>query len=555
MKRRLPIGISDFKEIIEENYAYVDKSLLIQEIVENGAKIALIPRMRRFGKTLNLSMLYYFFNKDDQDRSYLFKGLKIWQSESLRTLQGQFPVIFLTLKDIKFPTWTETYTALVGLIADEFKRHLYLQEGDILIEEEKIIYKTILRGEANSSVMTKSLSYLTEWLYRYHNKRVIFLVDEYDTPAHAAYVGGFYETLIPFLRNWLSSGLKDNKFLEKGVLTGILRIAKETIFSGLNNIITFTVLSDNFRDKFGFLEEEVRALLQEHRLEHKLDEMRQWYNGYRIGKSEGIYNPWSTLNCIAHEGEVAPYWVNTSENALMRQLVTQGPYECKADLEVLLKGGSLEKKIEEGIVFSQLEDHPWAIWSLLLFSGYLTIDSTPHYGTLTKLRIPNREVEELYKSIITDWFKASLAEAHYRLLLTSLVTGDIDTFSKIFQKFVVSSFSVFDTANEEAEKVYHAFVLGMLIGLKDTYEVKSNRESGYGRYDVMLIPKNPQDLGVIIEFKKVEKDSFDEALAAALKQIEDKNYAQELRDRGIARLLYLAIAFQGKKVAFLAQSP
>lgn len=550
MKRRLPIGISDFREIVEEGYVYVDKTLLIEELMENGAKIVLIPRMRRFGKTLNLSMLSYFFEKSSLDTSFLFQSLKIWHNEKMRALQGQFPVIFLTLKDIKFQTWQDTHKAFSAVIADEFRRHRYLLEGDTLAVEEKSLFLKILEQEDNLTLLSNSLKYLTEWLYRYHGKRVVLLIDEYDTPAHAAYVGGFYDILIPFLRNWLSSGLKDNKFLEKGVLTGILRIAKETIFSGLNNVKTYTILNEDFQDKFGFLHSEVQMLLQEYGLEKNSEELKQWYNGYIIGSCAGVYNPWSVLNCLADEGVLSPYWVNTSENGLMKKLITCAPWDLKSDLEVLLKGGCIEKTVEDGIVFSQLENNSEAIWSLLLFSGYLTLDAKPQYGMSTKLRIPNREVEELYKSLIAEWFKTTLAETNYRLLLKSLVTGDIDTFSQIFQKFFSSSISMFDTGGDAPEKGYHAFVLGMLLGLKDTYEIKSNRESGYGRYDVMLIPKNSDDLGVVMEFKKADNVSLDDALVSALKQIEEKKYAQELEERGISRILKLALAFQGKKVAF-----
>lgn len=551
--KKLPLGISDFRTMIEEDYTYVDKSLFIQELIEANAKVILIPRMRRFGKTLNLSMLQYFFEKSTPSNEHLFEGLKVWNHEAMRVLQGQFPVIFLTLKDVKFPTWVEMLESLARIIAKEFKRHLYLLDKEVLIAREKEIFTTILQEEASTSLLSDSLNYLTEWLHRYHGKRVILLIDEYDTPAHSAFVGGFYDTLIPFLRNWLSSALKDNKYLEKGVLTGILRIAKETIFSGLNNVITFTILSDEFQDKFGFIEAEVKELLEEYGLQHKLDEMRRWYNGYRIGSLEGIYNPWSILNCLSKKGEIAPYWVNTSENALMKQLVTKGPSDLKSDLEHLLNGASIEKKVEEGVVFSELSNQPDAIWSLLLFSGYLTTGNRPSYGKPILLRIPNLEVEQLYRSLITEWFKNILNETNYRLLLRSLVTGDLETFSQIFQNFFSSAVSVFDVAGEEPEKIYHAFVLGMLVGLKDTYEIKSNRESGYGRYDVMLIPKNPRDLGLIIEFKKADTISLEEALQQALKQIEEKNYAQELRDRQIANILCLAIAFKGKKVQFLTR--
>ncbi len=551
MRKKLPIGISDFKELIDAGCTYIDKTLLIQEVIEKGTKVALIPRMRRFGKTLNLSMLQYFFEKRAEDASYLFAGLNIWKDEKYRKMQGQFPVIFLSFKDVKYPTWEETFKAMKELISQEFKRHRYLAEGDTLFPDEKEDYQKILRKEADQALSAVSLLRLTEWMHRYHKKTVIVLIDEYDAPAHAAYIGKYYEKFITFLRNWLSGGLKDNVHLERGVLTGILRVAKESIFSGLNNISTFTVMHESFGDKFGLLESEVAKLLEEYGLQSKLAEMRQWYDGYRIGSCRGIYNPWSVLKCIETNGALAPYWVNTSDNALMKQLITQGSEDLKADVEELLKGGTIEKKIEEGIIFPELEKSPNAIWSVLLYSGYLTIDAAPSYGVLCPLRIPNIEVIELYKSVILDWFEKSINENKYKLLLNSLIAGDIDTFSQIFREFLLSSVSVFDVPAEESEKIYHAFILGMLIGLKDRYEVKSNRESGLGRYDVMLIPKNPKDLGIIMEFKKIspfKKMDLETAVNSALKQIEDKHYAQELQDRGVHRILYIGFAFEGKNV-------
>lgn len=551
MKKLLPIGISDFKKVREGGYAYVDKSLLVQELVEKGGDVALIPRLRRFGKTLNLSMLRYFFEKGEESTRHLFESLNIWKNEKYRALQGQFPVIFISLKDVKHASWEETYASLRGFIAVEFERHHYLLEGETLIADEKENYRKILRREDSQQLFEQSLFLLSKWLHRYYQRRVVLLIDEYDTPAHAAYVGGYYKPLIAFLRNWLSGGLKDNISLERGVLTGILRIAKESIFSGLNNISTFTILDKDFQDKFGLLESEVKSLLQDYGLENKLDQMRQWYNGYRIGSCEGIYNPWSVLNCIAKEGDLAPYWVNTSDNALMKELISQGSDDLKADVEELLKGGIVDKTIEEGIVFTDLEKNPNSVWALLLFSGYLTLAATPVYGTPCRLRIPNVEVGELYKSMILDWFNTTIHQNKYRHLLNSLVTGDIEIFSQIFQEFLLSAVSVFDTGAEEPEKIYHAFILGMLIGLKDKYEVRSNRESGYGRYDVVLIPKNPSDLGVIMEFKKIgkfEKSDLETAVQSALKQIEDKRYAQELIDRGVKRILSIGFAFEGKQV-------
>jgi hypothetical protein len=551
VRKKLPIGISDFKRLIDEDCAYVDKTLLIQEVVEKGTNVALIPRMRRFGKTLNLSMLRYFFEEGEQDTGYLFKNFNIWKDEKYRKMQGQYPVIFLSFKDIKYASWEKTFEAMQELISKEFQRHRYILEGDLLFPEEREDYLKIIRKEAKEALLAASLLRLTEWMHRYYKKKVIVLIDEYDTPAHTAYVGKYYETFISFLRNWLSGGLKDNVCLERGVLTGILRIAKESIFSGLNNISTFTVMQETFCDKFGLLESEVAKLLQDYGLQSRLSEIKKWYNGYHIGSCKGIYNPWSVLKCIEANGALASYWVNTSDNALMKQLITQGSDDLKADMETLLRGEVIGRKIEEGIIFSELEQSPNSIWSVLLYSGYLTIDAVPDYGSPCLLRIPNIEVNELYKSIILDWFGKSINQNKYKLLLSSLITGDIDTFSQIFKEFLLSSVSVFDLPAEESEKIYHAFILGMLIGLKDTYEVRSNRESGLGRYDVMLIPKNVNDLGIIMEFKKIspfKKMDLETAVASALKQIEEKNYAQEFLDRGIDRILYLGLAFEGKNV-------
>ncbi|MGZ3634205.1 MAG: AAA family ATPase, partial [Parachlamydiaceae bacterium] len=331
MNKPLPIGVSDFKKLIDRGYVYVDKTLLIQEIVEKAAEVTLIPRLRRFGKTLNLSMLRYFFEKTKEDTSYLFKDLKIWNDEKCRELQGQFPVIFITLKDVKHASWEETLKLLKSLVAKEYERHSYLLESGCLSVKEKGLYEKIVLESADTVVVEQSLLLLSEWLHRYHKTQVILLIDEYDAPAHAAYIGNYYDTMIVFLRNWLSAGLKDNVHLERAVLTGILRIAKESIFSGLNNVETFTILDEIFQDKFGLLESEVEELLKSYDLIEKLPQMREWYNGYRIGSCTGIYNPWSVLNCIKRKGELSPYWVNTSDNALVKQLIAQASDDLKID--------------------------------------------------------------------------------------------------------------------------------------------------------------------------------------------------------------------------------
>jgi len=552
-RQPLPIGISDFKTIIEGGYAYADKSLLVQELLEKGTSVALIPRPRRFGKTLNLSMLRYFFEKSEENRGQLFHNLAIWKQQKFREQQGKYPVIFLTFKDNKHATWDATFEHFRIILGEEFHRHRYLVTSSVLSPEEKRDFHKILRKEASPTLYAHSLRLLTKWLHLYHKAKAIVLIDEYDAPAHAAYIGKFYHHLIDFLRNLLSGGLKDNSSLERGVLTGILRIAKESIFSGANNITTFSLLSDEFQDKFGLVEAEVKGLLASYDLSEKLPEITTWYNGYSIGACQQIYNPWSVLNCCAKKGRILPYWVNSSDNMLMQQCLTQGTGELKAEIEALLQEGCVEKKIEDGFIFTDLASKPNAIWALLLYSGYLTADSVLR-GNICRLRIPNAEVKELYKSTILDWFESSLNEHKYQLLLSSLTAGDVDTFSQLFQEFVLSAASTFDISGDEPEKVYHAFVLGMLVGLKDHYEVKSNRESGLGRYDVMLIPKNRHALGIIIEFKQIgrfKKVDMQTAAEAALKQIEEKKYAQELLDRQIERMLYLAIVFEGKNVLIL----
>ncbi len=550
-QKPLPIGISDFKKLRDGDYAYVDKTLLIQEIVEKGTEVALIPRPRRFGKTLNLSMLRYFFEKNEEDTSYLFKDLNIWKNEKYRTMQGEFPVVFISLKDIKHSSLEKTLGAFRKLVAKEYEHHRYLLEKELLTEREKKLFHNVLSEDNDPLLLEESLLLLSEWLHRYHKKRVILLVDEYDAPAHAAYIWKYYDQIIEILRNWMSKSFKDNIHLERGVLTGILRIAKESIFSGANNISTFTILNEPFRNQFGLLESEVKILLENYGLGSKLSEIRQWYDGYRIGSCSGIYNPWSVLKCIAEMGVLSPYWVNTSDNVLMKHLITRGTDDLKVDIEELLRGGIVEKTIEEGVIFPDLEKSPNAIWSVLLYSGYVTIDATPSQRAHCRLRIPNIEVRDLYRTMILDWFKKSIHEYKYDMLLSSLTQGDINTFSQLFKEFMISSVSVFDVPAEESEKIYHAFVLGMLIGLKDRYEVKSNRESGLGRYDVMLIPKDENDLGIIMEFKKIgrfEEVDLESAVLSALQQIEDRQYAQELLNRGVGRILYIGFAFKGKQV-------
>ena len=557
-KKKLPIGISDFRKVIEEGFYYVDKSLFIKEVIDNGSETILVPRPRRFGKTLNLSMLRYFYEKTKEDTSPLFHHLNIWQQgEAYTGKQGCHPVIFLTFKDVKCANWEDCEKQLKRVIREEYRRHDYLLEQSVVKSPEKEEYQAILALSADNTTYENSVKQLSAWLHHYHGQKAVILIDEYDTPIQGGYMNGYYSQIIGFMRNLLSGSLKDNNHLEKGVLTGILRVAKESIFSGLNNLEVCSLLSPKFSHSFGLLEEEVERMLLDYEAELKIDEVKRWYNGYIFGNSV-IYNPWSILHVADKWREgMQPYWVNTSSNDLIRQIISHSGAAVKQDLESLICGGTIEKVVDDSIVFAEIENSPDTIWSFLLMSGYLKIISKERRDKklVGQLKIPNLEVEYLFEEIILSWFNHSIYSDKYQMLLKGLVSGDLETFEAVFREFVLKSFSYFDTAQKEteqdAEKVYHAFVLGLLLGLSNTHEVKSNRESGYGRYDVMVIPKDPTQLGIVIEFKKVstlKKETLEEAAEAALQQIAQKRYTQELTDRGIASIIQLGIAFQGKAV-------
>ncbi|SHH53957.1 PD-(D/E)XK nuclease domain-containing protein, partial [Tepidibacter thalassicus] len=421
-----------------------------------------------------------------------------------------------------------------------------------LNEEDEIYFKNILYKRASQVEYETTLKNLSKFLSEYYNQKTIVLIDEYDTPIQNGYLSGYYKEIIEFMRNFLSGALKDNEYLQKGVLTGILRVAKESIFSGLNNLEVCTILNNYYSDKFGFLEGEVEEILKHYNIEFEMDEVRKWYNGYIFGENV-IYNPWSILNYVKnHEKGFRPYWVNTSSNDLVKGVLAKSGEKIKIELEDLIKGKDIVKTINEDIVIHDIDKGSENVWSFLLFSGYLKVvkEEFKRGRVYCNLKIPNLEVNYLYEEIIMSWFSESINNDKFDVMLKSLINGDIKTFGKILKEFVLNSISYFDTA-KESEKVYHAFVLGMLVALCDDYQVKSNRESGYGRYDVALIPRDKSKLGIIIEFKKVDKDdkeTLDIAAKNALKQIKEKNYKQELLDIGIKNIIELGIAFEGKEV-------
>ena len=557
MRKKIGIGQSDYKNLLDGNCYYIDKTLLIKELIDSGSQVMLFPRPRRFGKTLNLSMLRYYFEKTEKDNSYLFKNYAIWnQGTEYIGEQGKYSIIYLTFKDIKQANWEETYNKIIELISEEYLRHDYLK--NVLKPHEKEEYNKIEFKTAKKEEYEASLRKLSNYLEKYHNEKVMILIDEYDTPIQAGYVGKYYDEIVSFMRGLLSGALKDNSSLEKGILTGILRVAKESIFSGLNNLKVSTILDKQYGEYFGLLEKEVEEILKFFEKEYKIEDIRDWYNGYLFGDSV-VYNPWSIINSVDDKDNyLKPHWVNTSSNDIIKQIITRSGKAVKQELEELIEGKSITKQINESIVFGDIEKSSDTIWSFLLFSGYLKAENIEMIEELTlcDLSIPNNEVRYLYKEIIMSWFNESIYSDKLEMMLKALTLGDTETFEDVFSEFVSKTFSYFDPSGDYPENLYHGFVLGLLISLNKTHEVKSNRESGFGRYDVMLIPKevgNRQacSLGIIIEFKKVNKkrgETLEKAADNAIDQIEKKAYRTELINRGIKNVLSLGIAFEGKEI-------
>lgn len=550
--KRIPIGISDFKRLMEGNYYFVDKSMFIKELLDSGAAVTLFPRPRRFGKTLNLSMIRYFFEKTVVSNRHLFAGLKLENYPEYMAHQGQYPIIFLTFKDVKYKTWHLCFSGLKKIIAEEFRRHNYLLEGATLDDQQRTMFQLIMAEKADEIEYYTALKTLSGYLFAFHGKKAIILIDEYDAAIHEGFVNDYYNEIITFMRNFLTGGLKDNSSLELSVLTGILRIARESIFSGLNNLIVRTFLNEGFSSQFGLHEEEVSLLLNHFALQHELSTIRQWYDGYQSGPYK-LYNPWSIINLIGNKGVIQPYWVNTSENALIKALLKQGSQEMKQDLELIIQKQKITKVINENIIMPDIYLDENAVWNFLLLSGYLTFEnyrSDPQQEGqfLADLKSPNAEVSYLYVSQVQAWFGGKEGSMRlYQEMLKNLVAGSMDDFCDLFELLAQETISAFDVAGTQPEKFYHGLVLGMLTSLRDTHEIKSNRESGWGRYDIMIIPQDKSKPGIIIEFKTARKESLETTAQNALKQINDRQYETELKMLGIATIIKLGIAFKGKK--------
>ncbi|WP_338948257.1 ATP-binding protein [Fusobacterium nucleatum] len=538
--KKLPIGLSDFKELIEENYYYFDKTNLIDEVIKDGSKVKLFARPRRFGKTLNMSMLKYFFDiKEAEENRKLFKDLYIEKTENFKE-QGQYPVVFLSLKDLKARTWEEMERGIKNLLQEVFSEHKYLIKE--LDEFDLSILKKIINKEVELEGLKSSLKFLTKILYEKYNKKVVVLIDEYDAPLVSAYHNKYYEKAKNFFKTFYSSVLKDNAYLQMGVMTGIIRVIKAGIFSDLNNLNTYTILSDFYPNCYGLTEEEVKKSLIDYNLEYEMGDVKDWYDGYRFGKSE-VYNPWSILNFL-HAKELRAYWVDTSGNDLINDVLKIVRKDIIRDLKKLFDGEGLKQNLSGTSDLSRLLSEE-EIWELMLFSGYLTVEEKIDEDYYI-LRLPNKEVRRLFKRTFIERYFGRGSKLID--LMEALTENRIEDYEETLQDILLKSVSYNDTKKGN-EAFYHGFILGMSLYLEGEYIVKSNIESGLGRYDVSIEPKNKNKRGYILEFKATDNvDKLEEISKEALKQIEEGKYSSSLKQTDTKEILHLGIAFCGKEI-------
>ncbi|WP_339014785.1 ATP-binding protein [Fusobacterium animalis] len=538
--KRIGIGLSDFKHLIEEDFYYYDKTKFIDEIIKDGAQVKLFTRPRRFGKTLNMSMLKYFFDiKEAEENRKLFKNLYIEKTESFKE-QGQYPVVFLSLKDLKATTWGEMQEKIVVTLSDFFSEYQYLLKE--LNENDTDKFKKVLREEANLSNLGTILKFLTKILYEKYNKKVVVLIDEYDSPLVSAYINGYYNKAKDFFKTFYSTVLKDNSYLQMGILTGIIRVIKAGIFSDLNNLRTYTILSDVYTDSYGLTEEEVEKSLKDYGLEYEISKVKDWYDGYRFGDSE-VYNPWSILNFL-QDKELRAYWVDTSGNDLINDVLKKITKDTVRALERLFNGEGLRQNISGTSDLSKLLDEN-ELWELLLFSGYLTIEEKVDQDNYI-LRLPNKEVRTLYrKTFFEKYFGRGNKLSD---LMEALIENRIDEYEEKLQEILLTSVSYNDTKKGN-EAFYHGLIMGMGLYLEGDYITKSNIESGLGRYDFSVEPKNKNKRAFIMEFKSTDsEEKLEEVSKEALEQIEAKKYDVSLKQNGIKEITYLGIAFCGKQI-------
>lgn len=554
------IGNQGFDDIRENKYFYIDKTGLIKEWWSSGDAVTLITRPRRFGKTLNMSMLNCFFSNQYANRGDLFEGLSVWEDEKYRQLQGTYPVIFLSFADVKQTDYIDAVAKVKRNIVDLFSQYDRLYDTDVMTETQKQQYRMI--NYDMSDVMAQdALKLLSSHLYQYYGKKVLIFLDEYDTPMQEAYIHGYWDKFTAFMRSLFNATFKTNPYLERAVMTGITRVSKESIFSDLNNLAVVTTTSDRYSTAFGFTQEEVFKSLDDMGLGERRDDVKRWYDGFVFGEHRDIYNPWSITNFLK-EKKLRPYWASTSSNGLVSRLIQTAPPDIKQMMEDLISGREIVVNFDEQIVFSQLGKNKNAIWSLLMASGYLKPDKVEYKGELLEpwyhLSITNLETVSMFSNMFKGWFNND--SSNYGEFVQALLKGRLREMNIYMNDVALSTFSYFDVGTQPSERTqperfFHGFVLGLLVELRDIYEIKSNRESGYGRYDVMLVPKSGDRKynAIILEFKVF--DSYDESTLedtaqSALRQIEEKNYDAELIARGIEkdRIRHYGFAFEGKKV-------
>lgn len=550
MTKKIGIGVQDFGTLIRRNCFYVDKTNFIKEWWDRADEVTLIARPRRFGKTLNMNMLDYFFSVNHAKDRELFEGLSIWNSEEYRKIQGTYPVISISFANVKETNYDNTIKRICQIITKLYNDNIFLLDSDILTENEKKFYLSI-DDEMPETTATIALNRMSDFLCRYYGKKVIILLDEYDTPVQEAYVNGFWDELVAFTRSLFNSTFKTNPALEKGLMTGITRISKESIFSDLNNLKVITTTSKEYATSFGFTEEEVFSAMEEMGLTN-FDEVKRWYDGFVFGETTDIYNPWSIINYL-DSGKLDVYWANTSANSLAGKLIRLGSKETKESFEILLRGEAIETQLDEQIVYSQLGRKKGAVWSLLLASGYLKVVESDISEWNFKLKLTNYEVTLMFQRMVSEWFAGE--DNGYNEFIEALLDDDVESMNEYMNEVSEVMFSSFDTGTRPSrsapERFYHGFVLGLMVDLQGRYVITSNRESGLGRYDIMLEPLQG-DNAIIIEFKvkKPKESTLEETVLAALSQIDEKKYDSILINRGIdsSRIRKYGFAFEGKKV-------
>ena len=568
MAKTVGIGHQDFAQLVESDCFYIDKTRFIQEWWDNKDVVTLITRPRRFGKTLNISMLECFFSVAYKGRSDLFERFSVWKEERYRKLQGAWPVISISFANVKSGNYENAVLRICQIITELYHKNAFLLQGDLLSDAEKEEYCSICM-EMPEVVATMALRKMADYFSRYYGKKVIILLDEYDTPMQEAYVNGYWDQLTEFMRNLFNATFMTNPFIERALMTGITRISKESIFSDLNHLMVVTTTSKLYADAFGFTEEEVFAALDEYGMGDRKQEVKLWYDGFTFGKCRDIYNPWSILNYLK-ERKIAAYWVNTSSNALAGKLIREGSRNVKESFEHMLAGEHLIVPIEEQIVYSQLEENEYAVWSLFVASGYLKVVNYEEYDTDTDMAVPkyelaltNREVSVMFRGMVQGWFAGEAS--NYNDFVKALLLGDLDAMNEYMNRVTGAIFSYFDTGGRtsgkaEPERFYHGFVLGLIVELDNRYIITSNRESGFGRYDVMLEPRTgrpdsgkPGGDAIIMEFKVYNsrrEASLEDTVKAAHAQIEEKGYEKLLLEKGISkeRIRKYGFAFAGKEV-------